>query len=122
MSGFGDLGTQQWLTRELLQFYDELTALHACNAFLLQAMASTLIEGEGLDERSANGAVYCTQWLNDRASELERRLKSLQSTARSSATTDACSDMSRGQVSHDQCDCARPRILPKPIRFAVVAE
>ena len=84
MSGFGDLGRQQqWLARELLQFYDELTAHHACNAFLLQAMASTLVNGEGLDKRSANGAVYCAQWLNDRASELEQQLKSLQSKAQS---------------------------------------
>ncbi len=76
MSRPGELATQQeWLARELLQFYDELTALHACGAFVMQALASTLVKGEGLDERSATGAVFCTQWLGDRAAEMERKLK-----------------------------------------------
>ena len=56
MSGRGELAAQQqWLARELLQFYDELTALHACSVFVMQALASMLAKGEGLDERSATG-------------------------------------------------------------------
>jgi hypothetical protein len=90
MSGLGELAAQQqWLARELLQFYDELTALHACSAFVMQALASTLVKGEGLDERSATGAVFCAQWLNDRTSELEQKLKNILSKAHASTTTDA---------------------------------
>ena len=78
MSGFSELtAQQQWLARELLQFYDELTALNACNAFVMQALASTLAKGEGLDERSAVGAVFCAQWLNDCTAELEQSLKQI---------------------------------------------
>lgn len=64
-------------TRELLKFYDELTALHACNAFVLQALAMALVDGDGLDERSATGAMFCAQWLDDRMAGLERQLKKL---------------------------------------------
>lgn len=78
MSGFSELAAQlQRLARELLQFYDELTALHACNAFVMQALASALVKGEGLDERSATGAMFCVQWLNDCTTELEQRLKQI---------------------------------------------
>jgi len=61
--------------------YDELTALNACNAFVMQALAAALVNGGGLDERSATGAVFCTQWLNDRTAELERQLKHIVSQA-----------------------------------------
>jgi hypothetical protein len=90
MPGLGELAAQQeWLARELLQFYDELTALHACNAFVTQALASTLAKGEGLDERSATGAVFCAQWLNDRTAEQEQKLKNILSKAQASTTTGA---------------------------------
>ncbi len=90
MSGLGELAAQQqWFARELLQFYDELTALHACSAFVMQALASTLAKGEGLDERSATGAVFCAQWLNDSTAELEQKLKNILSKARASTTTTA---------------------------------
>lgn len=83
MSGLNELSAQQeWLAREVLQFYDELTALHACSAFVMQALASTLAKGEGLDERSATGAVFCTQWLNDRTAEMEQKLKHILSKMR----------------------------------------
>ena len=65
------------LARELLEFYDELTALNACSAFVTQALAAVLVKGNGLDERSATGAVFCAQWLNDRTAELERRFKKI---------------------------------------------
>lgn len=82
MSEFGELAAQQQsLARELLQFYDDLTALHACNVFIAHALASTLVQRESVDERSATGAVFCTQWLNDRTSELEQRLKDILSKA-----------------------------------------
>lgn len=67
--------------RELLKLYDELTALHASSAFVMQALAATLANGGGLDERSATGAVFCAQWLDDRTAELERKLKSYVSRA-----------------------------------------
>jgi hypothetical protein len=83
MSELGELAAQQeWLARELLQFYDELTALHTCSTFVMQALASTLAKGEGLDERSATGAVFCTQWLNDRTTEMEQKLKHVLSKVR----------------------------------------
>lgn len=59
---------------EFLDLYDELTALNACNAFVMQALAAALTTGNGLDERSATGAVFCAQCLNDRTVELEKRL------------------------------------------------
>ena len=90
MSGFGELAAQPPpLASELLQFYDELTALHAGNAFVMQALASALVKGEGLDERSATGAVFCAQWLNDRTAELEQQLKNILSQAQASTTTAA---------------------------------
>lgn len=57
-------------TSELLDFHDELTELNACNAFIMQALATALTNGSGLDERSSTGAVFCAQWLNDRTVEL----------------------------------------------------
>ena len=72
--------------RELLKLYDELTELHACNAFVMQALAAALVNGGGLDERSATGAVFCAQWLNDRTVEIERELKNIVSQAYASTT------------------------------------
>ena len=69
------------LPRELLEFYDKLTALNACSAFVTQALAAALVKRDGLDERSATGAVFCVQWLNDRAAELEQRVKKIQAYA-----------------------------------------
>ncbi len=66
------------LSCELLEFYDDLTAHHACNGFVLQALAAALVNGDGVDERTATGAMFCTQWLNDRSVELEQRLKKIQ--------------------------------------------
>lgn len=78
MVGFSELtAQQQWLKRELLHFYDELTTLNACNAFVMQALTSTLAKDEGLDERLATGAVFCVQWLNDCTIELEQSLKQI---------------------------------------------
>ena len=71
---------------ELLKLYDELTALHACSAFVMQALAAALVNGGGLDERSATGGVFCTQWLNERTAELERQLKHIVSQAYASTT------------------------------------
>ena len=62
---------------ELLELYDELTAVHASSAFVMQALAAALVNGGGLDERSATGAVFCVQWLNERTVELERELKNI---------------------------------------------
>ena len=71
---------------ELLKLYDELTALNACNAFVTQALAAALLNGGGLDERSATGGVLCAQWLNDRTAGLERQLKHIVSQAYASTT------------------------------------
>lgn len=71
---------------ELLKLYDELTALHAGSAFVMQALATALINGGGLDERSATGGVFCAQWLNDRTVELERQLKHVVAQAYASTT------------------------------------
>jgi hypothetical protein len=72
--------------RELLKLYDELTALNACSAFVMQALAAALANGGGLDERSATGAVFCAQWVNDRTVELERQLNDIVSQAYVSTT------------------------------------
>ena len=72
--------------RELLKLYDELTALHACNAFVMQALAAALLNGGGLDERSATGGVLCAEWLNERTVGLERQLKQIVSQAYASTT------------------------------------
>lgn len=89
MAGCSELtAQQQWLARELLQFYDDLTALHACNAFVMQALAATLAKGESLDERSATGAVFCSQWLNDCTVDLEQRFKTILSKTQASTTSD----------------------------------
>lgn len=78
MAAFGELAAQRdMLARELLRFYDELTAIHAGSAFVMQALAAALVKGEGLDDRSATGAVFCVRWLDDRAMELERQLKEI---------------------------------------------
>lgn len=70
------------LAQDLLKFYDDLTAHHACNGFVLQALADALANGEGTDERIATGAIFCTQWLNDQSVELEQRLKKIQLSTR----------------------------------------
>lgn len=70
------------LAPELLKFYDDLTAFHACNRFFLQALVATLANGDGADERTATGAIFCTQWLNDQSVELEQRLKKIHRHAR----------------------------------------
>ena len=70
---------------ELLKLYDELTELNACNAFVTQALAAALLNGGGLDERSATGGVFCTQWLNERTVELEQQLKDIVARAYGSA-------------------------------------
>jgi hypothetical protein len=62
---------------ELLEFRDELSALNACNAFVLRALTDAMLRGEGMDSRSATGAAFCVQWLDDRAVDLERRLKNI---------------------------------------------
>ena len=67
--------------RELLELYDELTALHAGSAFVMQALATALVQGGGLDERAATGAELCTEWLNGRTAELEQQLKNIVSQA-----------------------------------------
>lgn len=83
MSRSRDIGARSkgFLARELLEFHDELSAFNACNAFITQALAAALVKGEGLDERSATGAVFCVQWLNDRSAELEQQVKKIQARA-----------------------------------------
>ena len=76
------------LANELLKFYDDLTAHHASNRFVLQALAAALANGEGTEERTATGAIFCTQWLNDQSAELEQRLKKIQVHARAATRTE----------------------------------
>lgn len=71
---------------KLLKLYDELTALNACNAFVMQALAAALLNGDTLDERLATGGVLCAQWLNERTAVLERQLKNIVSLAYASTT------------------------------------
>jgi hypothetical protein len=75
-------GKMNSLARELLEFRDELSTLNACNAFILQALAGAMVNGDGMDSRSATGAMFCAQWLSDRAVELEQRLKKIHGLAR----------------------------------------
>ena len=75
-------GKMNSVARELLEFRDELSTLNACNAFILQALAGAMMNGDGMDSRSATGGMFCAQWLNDRAVELEQRLKKIHGLAR----------------------------------------
>ena len=75
------------LARELLVFHDDLTAFHACNAFMLQALATALANGSGVDERTATGAMFCAQWLNDQSAELDQRLKKIRAHTRVATET-----------------------------------
>ena len=75
--------------RELLKLYDELTELNACSAFVMQALATALVKGDGLDERSATGGVFCAQWLNERTAEMEQRLKDIVGRAYGSTTAES---------------------------------
>jgi hypothetical protein len=54
-----------------------LTALNACNTFVLRALTDAMLRGEGMVGRSATGAAFCVQWLDNRAVDLERRLKNI---------------------------------------------
>jgi hypothetical protein len=62
---------------ELLAFYDDLTELNACTAFVLRSCAAAMAAEGGAAAQSAEGAVFCSQRLIDRASELEVRLKKI---------------------------------------------
>lgn len=65
------------LKADLLALRDELSALNACTAFVLESLSDALSDREGSGGRSATGAALCVEWLGDRAIELERRLKSI---------------------------------------------
>ena len=65
------------LAGDILGLRDELSTLNACNAFVLRALANAVAHEDGMDSREATGAVFCVQWLEDRAAELEARLKSV---------------------------------------------
>jgi hypothetical protein len=80
--------------RELLKLYDELTALHASSAFVMQALAAALVDGGGLDDRLATGAVFCAQLLNNRTAELEIQFKTI---------------VSQAYACHDERRPAKPR-------------
>jgi hypothetical protein len=54
-----------------------MSTLNARNTFVLRALADAMLRGEGMDARSATGATFCAQWLDERAVGLERRLKSI---------------------------------------------
>lgn len=73
------------VARDLLEFRDELNALSACNAFVQEALAGAMEGGQGMSSRAATGAMFCAQWLDDRAIELERRLKNIQDRVRADA-------------------------------------
>lgn len=73
--------------RDLLRLYDELTALNACSAFVMQALATALVNGGGVDERSATGGLFCAQWVNERTTEMEQQLKDILARAYGSTTS-----------------------------------
>lgn len=60
---------------DILGLRDELSALNACNAFVLRALAHAVARPDTMDTREATGAAFCVQWLDDRAVKLEARLK-----------------------------------------------
>jgi hypothetical protein len=69
--------SQDSLARELLDFHDDFAALNRYVVFVLHALASALADGDGLGEHPAVGAMFCAQWVDDRAQDLERRLKKI---------------------------------------------
>jgi hypothetical protein len=75
--------------RELLEFYDQFSQLNACCTFVLQAAVRIVEDGEVTDRRSAAGAIYCAQWLQDRMAELERNLRKIERKAFAQGRRDA---------------------------------
>ena len=69
------------LERELLNFYDEFTAQNACVLFAMQAFVAALASADGADQRSATGAMFWVQRLNDRTLDLEQHLKNIRQQA-----------------------------------------
>jgi hypothetical protein len=63
--------------RELLDFYDDLTATSAAAAFLMQSLATSMRSGEVSDPRTATGATFCVEWVNGRLRELDERLRAI---------------------------------------------
>lgn len=66
------------LGHELLSFYDEFTEQNACVLFAMQAFAAALACADAADQRSVTGAMFWIQRLNDRALDLEQRLRDIQ--------------------------------------------
>lgn len=62
------------LAAELLQLYDDLTAVNASTAFVLHALSSALEDHALPSSRATVGGVFCVQWLNDRMQEIEKQL------------------------------------------------
>lgn len=69
------------LAGELLTFYDDLTALNTTATFVLGALAAAVEAEAPAQRRAATGAAFCVGWLNDRAQELERRLREIRARA-----------------------------------------
>ena len=71
--------TKKHLDGELLDFYDDLTAVNAGMAFVLQAFAIAMQSGEPTDHRTASGATFCVDLLNKRTLELEQQMAGIRS-------------------------------------------
>lgn len=69
------------LAAELLQLYDDLTAVNASTAFVLHALSSALEDHALPSSRATVGGVFCVQWLNDRMQVLEKQLRDIRKRA-----------------------------------------
>lgn len=65
------------LKADLLDYYDDLTALHAAIAFVLESLTAIIQNTGSHHVRAATGAVFCVEWLNTRMEELDNRLKEI---------------------------------------------
>lgn len=69
------------LAVELLQLYDDLTAVNASTAFVLHALSSALEDHALPSSRATVGGVFCVHWLNDRMQVLEKQLRNIRKRA-----------------------------------------
>lgn len=67
------------LENDLLDFYDDLTALYASISFVLESLAAAIQNTDSSSVRAATGAVFCVEWLNTRMEEVDNRLKEFRS-------------------------------------------
>lgn len=65
---------RQPLSTDLLTLYDEFAELDACYAFFCDAVASISKEDDSLDDSSAEGLCFFSQWLKEKSAAFKEEL------------------------------------------------